>query len=60
MGEIRLLVHARKNLADSGRISEIEAVCVPTGVAGVGTNKGGVVLKMFVVSVVGRDRLHWL
>ena len=48
MGEIRLLVFARKNFADSGRIHSIEAASVPTGIAGLGTNKGGVVLKMYV------------
>ena len=48
MGEIRLLVYARKNLLDSGRITRIETDCVPTGVAGVGTNKGGVVMTLYV------------
>ena len=54
MGEIRLLVYGRKNLAESGRISEIESSCVPTGFNGVGTNKGGVILKMCVVALRGR------
>lgn len=48
MGEIRLLVYGRKNLVDSGRISELETSCVPTGFNGVGTNKGGVILKLYV------------
>lgn len=49
MGEIRLLVMGRKQLVTANRVSEMQAVCVPTGVAGVGTNKGGVVVKMFVL-----------
>ena len=48
MGQIHLLVLCKPALVES--VSEVETGSVPTGVGGVGTNKGGVALSFRVCS----------